>query len=320
MAKSYLYVPGLAQTELVTSQAKAGAAFAKKVADAFPGDPYVIDMVATLQNKGAIATDCRQSLRWIEIPVPAGQADALHPTGPAGAAAAPAAANHRHKAFKVLGLPKDNVLALQPGGSMTPPVLSLGVDLVPCTAPQYMAQPMSSSARTRALAGIAKGDTLYIVGHANAMGGSLMYKCPALGHEVSVRGGPGCQGWEHSEKRHIDPVTLASLLINEGLPEGISFDIAVVACFSGGLDNPDWQTVQPYAQRLAGTLTARKYPCRVYGATGLTSSTGKVDVQVARKAVQKPDGTVQLAPLDKERLPDEKGNPFYKRFFRFFKG
>ncbi len=127
----------------------------------------------------------------------------------------------------------------------------------------------------------------------------------------------GCDGWQHAEKRHIDPVTLGSLLINEGLPKGVQFDIAMVACFSGGLDDDSLQTVQCFAQRLAGTLSAHKVKCRVYGATGLTSSSNS-EVEVATKATKQPDGKILLDHTTKKTLRDDKNMPFYKRFFRFF--
>jgi hypothetical protein len=221
------------------------------------------------------------------------------------------------KAFGLLGLPSGNVLSREAGVAPKPMKMSVGTALTPCTAPEFLAQPMPSSSKTKALAGVSKGDTLYIVGHSNALGGSLTYKCPALGHAVKTARSPGCEGWQHAGKRHIDPVTLASLLVNEGLPAGIAFDIALVACFSGGLEDDGLQTVQCFAQRLAGTLGGRGYKCRVFGATGLTSS-GKGEARVARGAAKTPDGTILLDPRTTEEMGDAPGQPFYRRFFRMF--
>ncbi len=300
MTKSLIYVPGLAMMSLVCKQVKSAQAFKDKISLAFEGDAYIIDMVETIINKGAIPTDCRQSLIWIEIPR-AGEA-----------------VKGTAKALKILGRPSDNILSLEAGVAPKPMKMSVGVALKPCTAPEYIAQAMPSTVKTKALADIAKGDTLYIIGHSNALGGNLTYKCPALAHDKTI-----CEGWQHCEKRHIDPVTLASLLINEGLPPGVKFDISLVACYSGGLETRELQTVQCFAQRLAGTLAGRGYICRVYGATGLTSSQmvdGKREVHAAKGATLKADGTISLNYINKDQLSDQPGQPFYRRFFRAFGG
>jgi hypothetical protein len=198
--------------------------------------------------------------------------------------------------------------------------MTVGIVLTPCTAPEYIAQAMPSSMATKALAEVGKGDKLYIVGHANALGGSLTYKWPALGHVVQAPATPaGCAGWSHEEKRHIDPVTLASLLVNEGLRPGIKFDIVMVACFSGGLADKDLQTVQCFSQRLAGTLAGRGYKCTVYGATGLTSS-GQGEVRVASGATLREDGSILLNVANSSAVVDEGRVPFYRRFFRAYNG
>ncbi|MGN6526553.1 MAG: hypothetical protein ACTHL8_09200 [Burkholderiaceae bacterium] len=315
MPKSLLYVPGLAMPELVVKQARTPSEFTAKVAEAFQGDIYMRDMVPVILGKGAQPRDCRQSLHWIDIPrAPAAKPG--HRRSPA-ITEMPAPKGGASKAFKTLGMPATNVLSLQPGVEAKPMKMSVGMVLTPCTAPEYLAQAMPSGAKTKALADIAAGDTLYIVGHSNAQGGSLTYKCPALGHVVKSDKHPaGCPGWQHAEKRHIDPVTLASLLINEGLPARVQFDIALVACYSAGLDDAELQSVQSFAQRLAGALNGRGCRARVYGATGLTSAT--TEVQVARGAQKKPDGTILLDPNTREDLPDGGGQPFYKRFFRFY--
>jgi hypothetical protein len=302
MSKSWIYVPGLAMADAVCRQARTSQAFQDKVNSAFSTDVYMRDMVSTLLGKGAVPADCRQSLRWIEIP----RAGAVH------------------KALKKLSGTahpvSSNVLAKTLDAPAAPMKMSVGIALTPCTAPEFIAQPMPSTAVTKSLAEVAKGDKLYIVGHSNALGGSLTYKWPALGHVVQTTATPtGCAGWQHAEKRHIDPVTLASLLVNEGLRPGIKFDIVMVACYSGGLDDEDLQTVQCFSQRLAGTLAARGYTCPVYGATGLTSSNSG-EVRVAKGATKQADGSILLNASTTETLADQGSTPFYRRFFRVFGG
>jgi hypothetical protein len=109
-------------------------------------------------------------------------------------------------------------------------------------------------------------------------------------------------------------------MINEGLPAGVVFDVALVACYSGGLDDPRLQTVQCFAQRLAGTLSARGYRCRVYGATGLTDSDfHKENVKVGRGATMQPNGEILLDDMNLTALSDAPGRPFYQRFFRGYR-
>jgi hypothetical protein len=348
MPKSLLYVPGLAQPELVVNQAKTKQEFLAKVDAAFRSnmevkempdgrefvtykpDNYISKMVRTIEQKGAVPTDCGQYLHWILLPEP--------PV--------------TQKAFRTLGNVSGNVLArtlpetapihhshhrwlIIPNGGKMPEPMPLAVKgasastFTPCSAPEYLGQPLPSTAlfRTKALAGVAKNDTLYIIGHCNAQGGSLSYKCPAVGHNIKTKKSPnGCGGSSHCEKRFIDPVTLATLLINEGLPPKIPFDIALVACYSGGLEDDSLQTVQCFGQRLAGSLSARGYRCRVYGATGLTSSENGV-FQVAREAQWQFDGKIHLneaLKVSETDEPDEDApavdprQPFYKRFFRFY--
>lgn len=315
MPKSLLYIPGLAMPELVVRQAKTATEYAKKVADAFRGDLYMHNMVPMILGKGAQPRDCRQGLHWVAIP--RAPVAPTHRRSPA-ISEMPEPKGGPSKAFKLLGTPGTNVLSLKAGEQAAPMKMSVGVALTPCTAPEYLAQPMPSGSKTKALADLAAGDTLYIVGHSNALGGSLTYKCPALGHIVkSDKQSTGCDGWQHAEKRHIDPVTLASLLINEGLPAKVKFDIALVACYSAGLEDQELQSVQSFAQRLAGALNGRGCHVKVYGATGLTSSGS--EVQVAKGATKLADGSIRLNPMTTEELPDGEGQPFYKRFFRSFR-
>ena len=310
MPKSLLYVPGLAIREILGQPGHTNMEFKTKINSTFKGDGYMTEMVKTILNKGATPVDCTEDLNWIEIPKLAPRLDTDPKPRLTGAA----------KALSIMGPQSSNILSLEAGKPAKPMSMTIGMTLTPCTAPEYLSQPKPSRPKgaPQPLAGIVKGDTLYIVGHSNALGGSLTYKCPALGHIVKSPKEPdGCDGWQHAEKRHIDPVTLGSLLINEGLPKGVQFDIALVACFSGGLDDSSLQTVQCFAQRLAGTLSAHKVKCRVYGATGLTSSSNS-EVEVATTATKLPDGKILLDHTTKKTLRDNKNMPFYRRFFRFF--
>lgn len=304
MTTSWMYVPGLAVPDSVCRQVRTGQDFQAKINAAFPNDVYMRDMVKTMLGKGAKPLDCRQALRWIEIPragMPANKGlqklvgKDNHPVG-------------------------SNVLARKPGEAATAMKMTVGFALVPCTAPEYIAQPMPSTAVTKSLAAIGRGDRLYIIGHANALGGSLTYKWPAVGHVTKTFQTPaGCAGSSHAEKRHIDPVTLASLLVNEGLRPGIKFDIVMVACFSGGLADDDLQTVQCFSQRLAGALAGRGYQCTVYGATGLTSSGGG-EVKVASGTTLQGDKSILLDVQNAVAVTDQGNVPFYRRFFRAYNG
>jgi hypothetical protein len=317
----YLYVPGLAMPELVVRQAKTADEFKAKVQSTFSDDYYMKNMVPLVLNKGAMPLDCRQSLQWVSIPKPAKPHH--HRSDAVTSLPDPAQLKSQHqgaaKAFKVMGSQATNVLSREAGVQAAPMNMTVGHTLNPCSAPEYLAQPMPSANKTQALAKVGRGDTLYIVGHSSAQGGSLTYKLPALGHILKSEKTPyGCDGFQHCEKRHIDPVTLASLLVNEGLPANTSFDIALVACYSGGLDNDELQTVQCFAQRLAGALGGRGYKCRVYGATGMTFAGDNGNVEVAKIAKLQDDGKIRLNYNSKENQADTRWTPFYRRFFRFY--
>jgi hypothetical protein len=90
---------------------------------------------------------------------------------------------------------------------------------------QNLAQPNEAKtlARLRAV------DILCIVGHGNPLGATLTYKCPPpASHRVKdssiKKDEPGydrpgvCQKDDHMERWHVDPTTLAALLVDEGLP------------------------------------------------------------------------------------------------------
>jgi hypothetical protein len=326
MPKSLLYVPGLALPEAGAPVTDASA-FKAKIASVFRAksllrpspspDEYLVAMVDVLCNKGALPVDCRRQLRWVQL---TGMA-AVEPVRRLGVAAAP----RPPKLERMLGKRADNVLATAPGGVAKPIDVQMigGEGITACTANEYLGQPKpTASTAGGALVDVKKGDTLYIVGHSNLNGSALTYKYLAMGHAMSDgKGGPGCDASPHSEKRHVDPVALGSLLIDEGLPAGVVFDIAVVACYSGGLADDTLQTVQSFAQRLAGTLGARGYRCRVYGAKGFTSVAtvaGRREVHVAGVATKTGERAVKVETAGGTPLADGGGQPFYKRFFRVF--
>ena len=317
----YVYVPGLAMPEQVCKQVSTPDAFKAKINGAFSDDAYMKGMVPIILNKGAAPLDCRQSLQWVSIPKPSKPHHRRSPAATSLPSASEASSQHQGtaKALKVMGPMSTNVLSKEAGVKAEPMQMTLGMTLNPCSAPEYLAQPMPSSNKTTVLSKVGRGDTLYIVGHSNAQGGSLTYKLPAAGHIVKSEKAPyGCDGFQHCEKRHIDPVTLASLLVNEGLPANTSFDIALVACYSGGLDNEELQTVQCFAQRLAGALGGRGYKCKVYGATGMTFPGDDEEVEVAKQATRKTDGKIHLNYNTRQTQTDTRWTPFYRRFFRFY--
>jgi hypothetical protein len=141
------------------------------------------------------------------------------------------------------------------------------VNLEPCTAAEYLAQPKgkvllqnnqapAEPNGAKPLASLQADDILYIVGHGNPLGATLTYKVPPpASHPVRDRGlggeQPGrCANGEHLERWHVDPNTLAALLVDEGLPTTHE-NIEMVMCYGAGLSLTSEQTVQPFCQRLA---------------------------------------------------------------------
>jgi hypothetical protein len=101
-------------------------------------------------------------------------------------------------------------------------------------------------------------DILFIIGHGNARGGALMYNKFAKPKSAEV-----------NELYIVDPTTLATQLQDEGLPDSHKV-IHAFMCFGGGIADETLQTVQPFAQRLAGDLKAGGYKkIKVVGATGI---------------------------------------------------
>ncbi len=173
MPKSLLYVPGLAIREILGQPGQTNMEFRTKINNTFKGDGYMTEMVKTILNKGATPIDCTEDLNWIEIPKLAPQLDTDPKPRLKGAA----------KAFSVMGPQSSNILSLEAGKQAKPMSMTIGMTLTPCTAPEYLAQPKPSRPKgaPQPLAGIVKGDTLYIVGHSNALGLKQALFCQVFG-------------------------------------------------------------------------------------------------------------------------------------------
>lgn len=310
MARSYIYVPGLARPGVAAGSVEDQVRATFEILSIngpvrrVNSDNYMDGAMQVLVAKGAIPVACETQLRWITFGT--------------------VRTTRSSKAFEILGQPSAN-LAKRTLDKPAMPIKTAIVQatLSPCTLPQYLAQPRASVARHAPgpLARLEGGDTLYIVGHSNPNGGALTYKCidPLDLHHEAGRG--GCKAILHSARWSIDPVVTASLLVDEGLPK-VELEIVVVACFSGGVAADDLQTVQSFAQRLAGALNGRGFErIRVAGATGLTvASPEMAEIEVIREFDKRPDGTLAFDTSKTEVMSDDADAalPFYKRFFRFF--
>jgi hypothetical protein len=180
-------------------------------------------------------------------------------------------------------------------------------------------------------------DTLYILGHGNAAGGTLTYKRPPnASHPLRDPRLPDpqpgrCAAMKHLDKWHVDPVTLGALLEDEGLPKTHKL-IELVMCFGAGLSIEAEQTVQPFAQRLAGTLAGFGYAAiQVKSVTGMTVANKMTGANKTRLAVapymdvRKPTSE-QAKAGDRGQITIKSNNevpstdPAYEQFFRFFTG
>jgi hypothetical protein len=341
MAKKYIYVPGLARHDKTSSETP----FTTKVKNTFGwlfkntgahqrwSDSFMDGAVKSLLAQSAEGLDCTVNLNWIQI-----SADDR---------------KHTSKALKVMGAAQDNMLTKKagdklvgakgkdaqgnvikiPGKSQGPKDLDYDEVQQPmCMAAEFLAQlmppppavpkqgaPEPIPARTSekgALGELQKDDVLYIVGHGNQRGGTMTFKCPPPeSHLVRDKGSkqPGCETQEHQEKWYIDPHTLASLLLAEGLPKTHKM-LELVMCYGAGMNLADEQVVQPYAQRLAGALTAFGY--------------GKIQVRSAKGLVVGPTLAVNptLTPKDGKLIINTKtgdvkpGDSGYGKLFQTFKG
>jgi hypothetical protein len=282
---SYVYVPGLARDNLVLTPCRDIQEFLTKIRNTFglrrktiwqgseatnevDDDAFMTGAVTALcSTKGAIPLDCGHALRWVAV----------------------RSRQPQSKAFQILGVPTQNLLAMKPGNKPTAPKATLygfASQSQPCLADECMAtskgnvlvannQNQAQANEAKPLALLQADDMLYVVGHGSALGASLTYKCPPpASHLVkdgarAADGQSGCGNSEHLERWYCDANTLAALLIDEGLPTTHQ-NIEMVMCFGAGLSISSEQTVQPFCQRLAVALSNLGYKqIKVRGARGL---------------------------------------------------
>jgi hypothetical protein len=189
------------------------------------------------------------------------------------------------KAFKVMGAPQDNYMALTPGKKIPPKELVYDVADTPhCVGSEYMAQRKAAKPddenqpapiEPRALAGLRDDDVLYIFGHGNHRGGMLVYKVPVPSSHPVQDGQqaeqPGvCAHGTHYERWYVDPNALAALLRDDGPPITHKY-IEMWMCYGAGVAISGEQTVQTFCGRLAGNLGSFGYhKIQVRGVIGLT--------------------------------------------------
>lgn len=247
--KSYVYVPGLARSEVVGNMIDFDRALER-----FCGsDAYMVNAVEQVRKQfGAIPLIPGRSLRWIHT-------------------------NNLPKLFGangILGDVGDNMLAKNAEeGLVKPAAMQLrvgsrvvGPELLPCYSRTYLAQLSNGSGWLPTCSRMTSKDTLYVVGHCSFKGHAMSYK-------NATREGcsnPDCTR-SHMHLRCVDPLTLAGLLVQERLPQSIR-QLYLVGCWTGGLDREEQQTVQPYAQRVVAALKPRGYKKLVaIGMTGIAN-------------------------------------------------
>jgi hypothetical protein len=298
----YLYIPGLARDQfvqnpcgdLVSFRARVNTAFGfryKMVSgsstfDRCAEDPFMTGSVDSLCNgKGVTAINCGRAFRWVMITTTEKDVYTSKPT------------SMRYydrdrkmytsKVFRQLGAPQDNYMALTPGKKIPPKELAYDAPDSPhCMGSEYMAQRKAAApddqnqpARIELLPleHLRDDDILYIVGHGNQRGGTLTYKVPVPSSHVVqdqrvAEHQPGaCPiSGTHFEKWYVDPLALAALLRDEGLPKTHKH-IEMWMCYGAGMALAGEQTVQSYCQRLAGALGGFGYSrIQVRGVLGLT--------------------------------------------------
>jgi hypothetical protein len=266
----HIYLPGLARGDFIEDTRSVN----EKVTTAFSIDGYITDVVKYWMQRRAEVIDCGRPLRWVLVSAPPRTSAARVVTRPG----------------LLLGRPDDNILARKAGAAPKAPGFNYRKPLEDdsfCIVARRLAQPMPSnpparlrvgwSARLRAgwkanLERVAADHTLYIIGHCSETGTSLSYHMA-----TAARCAVASCDKKHAELYSVDAVTLASLLVDEGLTANLE-RIEVVGCYTGGLEVDAVQTVQPFAQRLAGALSGFGFASvKVAGAKGITSrSTVKV--------------------------------------------
>jgi hypothetical protein len=298
----YLYIPGLAQDQYVQNPCTTIDAFCNRVKTAFgfrikevsgryernrcTPDPFMADSVETLCNhRGVAPINCGRALRWVmitstEMEVYTSRSSGIRYLDKDRKM-------YTSKAFKVLGAPQDNYMAHTAGTRTPTKELAYNINDVPhCIGAEYSAQRrvfdqnvQNQPARVelRPLEHLHDDDLLYIVGHGNQRGGTLTYKVPVPAahrvqdQQVAERQPAVCAVTDkHFEKWYVDPLALAALLMDEGLPKSHK-EIEMWMCYGAGMTLPGEQTVQSYCQRLAGALGGFGYKrIKVRGVVGLT--------------------------------------------------
>lgn len=334
----YIYIPGLARTAFMSVPTYDLQGFLNRIENTFgylekeivgqnsradaKEDAFMTGAVKALANiKGAKPLDCGQYLLWARL--------SSGKTAP------------KSKVIKKFGSPMENILSLKAGQNPQAPN-ELDYDRAhssPCVAAEYIGQARPVLKRPqnedhpeppvkKTLAGLRSDDTLYIVGHGNPLGATLAYKCPPpASHPVRDKARdevqPGtCNNSEHVEKWYVDPTTLAALLLAEGLP-ATHKNIEMVMCYGAGLAVRNEQTVQPFCQRLAGTLSGFGYSkIKVRGAVGLVLG-GDLSVNPSftrREVIKDGKAKTKLIINTSANQYVQANNPNYKKLFQTFSG
>lgn len=289
-ADKYVYSPMLARSDIIGQVPDFATALDRTFGTA---DKYNTLALAEVQSRfSAKPVMPGQALKWIDVSTLSRKIFRQGKAGP-------------------LGSLHDNMLSKTPGQKVQAPkdttIMFGGTDVSDpkfwgCTAKTFLAQCNTRPKDSRqALKDLKSEDELYIVGHCCYRGDYMSYKSAApLGC-----GDKNCHR-EHHDIRQIDPATLAGLLELEGLPKTFK-SIYLVGCWTGGLDMDSEQSVQPYAQRLAGALKGWGYNKIVtYGMTGIADGSTL--------------GATQMESIKNEKLVfqmQSKKTPFQNALRRF---
>jgi len=274
MAK-YIYVPGLARRRFIEEK-QPDRGFQKdwdrlQYEDRDTFMYFICNQLMQEIETKATFLDCGKELAWVEY-------------------------DKNAKAFKLLGSPRENILArkidLQKKKHPAPKPprdLQREVQLPPdCITKKWVATPSRHIVAKPALLRLNDGDTLYIVGHGNPRGGELIYKTQAKNacerKDCPASGTPE----RHWETWSIDPVTLAYLLESEKLKPEIKIKIELLMCFGAGLSLEKEQTVQPYAERLLDAMQGLGFrKIKVSGVKGLILKDRRVEMGLKKKLLKK---------------------------------
>jgi len=207
---NYLYIPGLAQDQYVQSPcadlqsfcARVRAAFGYRIKTVSGGrnsvnrcvnDVFMTGSVDSLCNgKGVTAINCGRAFRWVMITTTEMDVYTSESTGMRYFDGD--RKMYSSKAFRQLGAPQDNYMALTPGKKNPARELAYDVQDTPhCIGSEYMAlrraagpddQNQPARFELLPLEHLRDDDMLYIVGHGNQRGGRLTYKVPVPSYHV----------------------------------------------------------------------------------------------------------------------------------------